>query len=54
MALAAMLPLPSVAQESGGIVEPVDRDKALTTIQFMNYLRYVSYEFAEYQNIIFI
>ncbi len=54
MALAAMLPLPSVAQESGGIVETVDRDKALTTIQFMNYLRYVSYEIAEYQNIFVI
>ena len=31
--------------------DSINRDKAMTAIQFMNYLRYVSYEIADYNNV---
>ena len=35
-------------------ISEIDSDKALAAIQFMNYLRYVSYEISEYQNVFVI
>ena len=45
-----LLSFPVVAQDAALSAEDVDHEKALTAIQFMNYLRYVSYEIAEYNN----
>ncbi|MBR3923536.1 MAG: hypothetical protein IKJ45_10500, partial [Kiritimatiellae bacterium] len=47
----AMLAFQSFAHDAEDFAESVDRDKAMTAIQFMNYLRYVSYEIADYNNI---
>ena len=45
---------PVVAQDENPHSESTDQDKAMTVIQFMNYLRYVSYEVSEYQNVFII
>lgn len=53
MAIAAMLSLPSIAQETGADTPP-DFDAKMATVQFMNYMNYVVYTLSSYQNVFVI